>query len=344
MFNILSYFRRADGLRRVSSAGKREKEKKVRNVSKERSTVLTLSSFVRVAARGLSRSTADNYRTAVRSFVRFNGGRDLPLSTLDADTVRAYERWLRGQGVCPNTSSCYLRSLRAIYNKAASKRLVKDRAPFKGVFTGNERTVKRSIGAEEMRRLVLSSFPPPCGGGSGKEAAPAPGASALDLFLFSFYAMGMPFTDLAHLRKRQVKDGVLTYRRCKTGRQVRVKLEKCMLEILGRYKAEGTDYLFPILYKVKDGRICPVSYPCALNRYNRSLKQLARQAGIAVNLTSYVARHSWASIAYEHGVDLPVISKALGHTDTKTTLIYIEGIKDERLAEANRGLLERIGA
>ena len=327
---------KADNAKRADKADKAERMSKAQRCSP------TLSSFVHAAARGLSRSTADNYRTAVRSFVRFNGGRDIPLSALNADTVRAYERWLQDRGVCPNTSSCYMRSLRAIYNKAAAKRLVKDKALFKGVFTGNERTVKRSIGAEEMRRLVLSSFPPPCGGGSGKEAAPAPGASALDLFLFSFYAMGMPFTDLAHLRKRQVKDGVLTYRRCKTGRQVRVKLEKCMLEILGRYKAEGTDYLFPILYKVKDGRICPVSYPCALNRYNRSLKQLARQAGIAVNLTSYVARHSWASIAYEQGVDLPVISKALGHTDTKTTLIYIEGIKDERLAEANRELLERI--
>ena len=341
MFNVLSYFRRADGLRRVSPISKREKEKKVRNVSRERNAVPTLSVFTGAASRGVSRSTADNYRTAVRSFVRFNSGRDVPLSALDAETLRRYERWLREGGVCPNTSSCYLRSLRAIYNKAASKRLVKDRAPFKGLFTGNERTVKRSIGAEEMRRLVLSPFPPPCGGGKEKGA---PGASALDLFLFSFYAMGMPFTDLAHLRKPQVKDGVLTYRRRKTGRQVRVKLEKCMLDILEKYKAEGTDYLFPILYKVKDGRICPVSYPCALNRYNRSLKQLARQAGIGVNLTSYVARHSWASIAYEHGVGLPVISKALGHTDTKTTLIYIEGIKDERLAEANRGLLERIGA
>ena len=338
MFNVLSYFRRADGLRRVSSAGKREREKKVRNVSKERNAVPTLSGFINVAMKGVSRSTAENYRTAVRSFVRFNGGRDVPLSALDAETLRRYERWLRDRGVCPNTSSCYLRSLRAIYNKAAVKRLVKDRAPFKGLFTGNERTVKRSIGAEEMRRLVLSPFPPPFGGGKEKVA------SALDLFLFSFYAMGMPFTDLAHLRKRQVKDGVLTYRRRKTGRQVRVKLEKCMLDILGKYKAEGTDYLFPILYKVKDGKVHPVSYPCALNRYNRSLKELARQAGIGVNLTSYVARHSWASIAYEHGVGLPVISKALGHTDTKTTLIYIEGIKDERLAEANRGLLERIGA
>ncbi|MGP1623665.1 phage integrase SAM-like domain-containing protein, partial [Bacteroides heparinolyticus] len=93
MFSILSYFRRADGLRRVSPISKKEKEKKVRNVIKERNAVPTLSCFVRVAAGGLSRSTAENYRTAVRSFVRFNGGRDVPLSALDAETLRRYERW-----------------------------------------------------------------------------------------------------------------------------------------------------------------------------------------------------------------------------------------------------------
>ena len=327
MLGFLFKFKRAE-------IAKESGTKKSR-ASKERNAVPTLSVFTGAASRGVGRSTAENYRTAVRSFVRFNSGRDVPLSALDAETLRRYERWLREGGVCLNTSSCYLRSLRAIYNKAASKRLVKDRAPFKGLFTGNERTVKRSIGAEEVRRLVLSPFPPPCGGGKEKVA------SALDLFLFSFYAMGIPFVDLAHLKKSQVKDGVLTYHRRKTNRPVRVKLEKCMLDILEKYKAEGTDYLFPILYKVKDGRQVAVSYASALNRYNRSLKELARQAGIGVNLTSYVARHSWASIAYEHGIGLPVISKALGHTDTKTTLIYVEGIKDERLAEANRELLER---
>ena len=358
MFNILSYFRRTGGLRRVSPISKREKEKKVMNVSKEHRSAPTLSGFVHVAARGVSRSTADNYRTAVRSFIRFNGGRDVPLSTLDAETLRRYERWLRGQGVCPNTSSCYLRSLRAIYNKAVGKRLVKDRTPFKGLFTGNERTLKRGIGAEEMRRISRICLFPIGGEVGGQKDISLPAKQRItagkpeaaeteltcDLFLFSFYAMGMPFTDLAHLKQSQVKDGVLTYHRRKTNRPVRVKLEKCMLDILEKYKAEGTDYLFPILYKVKDGKQVSVSYASALNRYNRSLKLLALRAGIGVNLTSYVARHSWASIAYEHGVGLPVISKALGHADTKTTLIYIEGIKDERLAEANRGLLERIGA
>ncbi|WP_281644093.1 tyrosine-type recombinase/integrase [Bacteroides zoogleoformans] len=358
MFNIPFHFKRA------FSFGEKKTEKRVRKPQK---ISPTLSGFVHAAAEGVSLSTQENYRTAVRSFIRFSGGTDVPVSALDADSVRNYERWLRDRGVCPNTSSCYMRSLRAIYNKTATKRLVKDKEPFRGVFTGNERTVKRSIGEKEIRKLKslrspygLSPGPSPIGRGEGEW-----GSGASDFFLFSFYAMGMPFVDLAHLKRSQIKDGVLTYRRRKTGQQVRVRLEPCMLDILDKYKTEGTDYLFPILYKVKDGakdrmgsetdkgkdggkggpaggNLVEVSYSSALNRYNRSLKELARRAGIKENLTSYVARHSWASIAYEKNIDLPVISKALGHTDTKTTLIYITEIKDKRLASANRKLLKEV--
>lgn len=90
MFSILSYFRRPAGDAKAgSSVGKREKVKKARSVSKERSAAPTLSSFVDAAARGVSRSTAGNYRTAVRSLVRFNSGRDVPLSALDAETCAA---------------------------------------------------------------------------------------------------------------------------------------------------------------------------------------------------------------------------------------------------------------
>ena len=334
---------------------------------KKRKPVPMLSVCAEQAPRGVSRSTAENYRTAVRSFIRFCGNTDVPVSALNADNVRRYERWLQDRGVCPNTSSCYMRSLRAIHNKAASKRLVKDRKPFKGVFTGNSPTVKRGITAGELRRL--KSLSPAGGGAEDGEAGrkrTAVEAAALDFFLFSFYAMGMPFADLADLRRPQVRDGVLTYRRRKTGRQVRVTLEPCMLDILDKYATRESDYLFPILYKVKGGEKdrtkggdtdkgkdggkgrtkcgnpVEVSYSSALNRYNRALKTLAREAGIAVNLTSYVARHSWASIAYEGNVDLPVISKALGHTDTKTTLIYIGEINDTRPASANRKLLEEV--
>lgn len=121
MFKILSYFKRPDKLQRVSSVGKREKEKRVKKAKeaqgagKERRAAPTLSGFVHAATRGVSRSTADNYRTAVNSFIGFSDGGDVPLSILDAETMRRYERWLHEQGVCPNTSSCYMRSLRAIY-------------------------------------------------------------------------------------------------------------------------------------------------------------------------------------------------------------------------------------
>ncbi|WP_373724882.1 phage integrase SAM-like domain-containing protein, partial [Bacteroides heparinolyticus] len=120
-----------------------KKAKEAQGAGKERRAAPTLSGFVHAATRGVSRSTADNYRTAVNSFIGFSDGGDVPLSILDAETMRRYERWLHEQGVCPNTSSCYMRSLRAIYNKAVAKRLVKDKTPFKHVFTGNEKTIKR---------------------------------------------------------------------------------------------------------------------------------------------------------------------------------------------------------
>ena len=316
---------------------------------KRRSPAPLLSACAEQATQGVSLSTQENYRTAVRSFIRFCGGEDVRLSALDADTVRRYERWLQDRGVCPNTSSCYMRSLRAIYNKVAAKRLVKDKAPFKGVFTDNERAVKRSIGEKEIRKIKsLSPGPSPIGRGERGRRGAGSGASAADFFLFSFYAMGMPFVDLAHLKRSQIKNGVLTYHRRKTGQQVRVKLEPCMIDILDKYATQESEYLFPILYKVeegkdgKGGKTVEVPYPSALNRYNRALKTLARQAGISVNLTSYVARHSWASIAYGRNIDLPVISKALGHTNTQTTLVYISEIDDRQLASANRKLLKGI--
>ena len=330
----LSYFKHT-GAKRQNN--KQEAIKRTKQVRKDRATAPLLSSFVDVAAKGVSSSTAENYNTAVRSFTLFCGGGDARLSALNADSVWAYQQWLHDQGVCPNTSSCYMRSLRAIYNKAVAKHLVKDKAPFKGVFTGNERTVKRSIGKKEIRRLSRPL--------SYRGEAIGIMEMYLDIFLFSFYAMGMPFVDLAHLKRSQVRDGVLTYHRRKTGQQVKVTLEKCMLDILTKYAQRESEYLFPILYKVeggKGGKTVEVSYSSALNRYNRALKALARQAGIKQRLTSYVARHSWASIAYERNVDLPVISKALGHTDTKTTLIYISEIDDRQLAKANRKLLKEI--
>lgn len=291
----------------------------------------TFSTFLPSAVEGLSCSTAENYRTALRSFRRFNKGKDRCMSSVSVATVLEYERWLHDNGVSFNTSSCYLRSLRAIYNKAAERRLVGNVNPFKKAFTGNVPTVKRGMDITNVRLLQSLCLPV----GSRLQLT-------RDLFLFSFYAMGMPFTDMAYLRKCNICDSLLVYSRRKTGKRVTVRIEPCMLHIMKRYAVAGTDYVFPILYKVKNGKTLPIDYNTALNSYNRDLKHLSKVAGIKTSLTSYVARHSWASYAYAQNVSLSVISKALGHSNPRTTLVYVNELTDDRVARENKKLLKGI--
>jgi integrase len=164
-----------------------------------------------------------------------------------------------------------------------------------------------------------------------------------DLFLFSFYTRGMPFVDMAFLRKSQINDGVLTYDRHKTGQRVTVHLEPCMLEVISRYHNDDSTYVFPLL-KSENPQKAYDEYLYKLNQYNHSLKRLAKIAGVKDRLTSYTPRHTWASVAYDSNVDLPVISKALGHSNTQTTLTYIKEINDSRLDDANRMIVSKIEA
>lgn len=322
-FNFISIFRKI------------KREPKIRqmigkkNVNKKQ-IQLTLTMFLPMASVCVSTSTSENYKTAVRSFIRFNGGADILLTLINADMMKQYELWLRKSGVCPNTSSCYMRSLRAIYNKAVAKRQIPDKKPFNTVFSGNEKTQKRSVDVDDIRRIKSLSLPD----GSVQ-------ALTRDLFLFSFYAMGMPFIDMAYLKKSRIKDDFLTYYRHKTGKQVRIKLEKCMSDIISKYEDKHTDYIFPIIC-ITNKQSKERSYGSALSCYNRTLKTLSQKAGIKRKLTSYVARHSWASIAYGKNIELSTISKALGHTDTQATLIYINDINDTQLTKANKKILKEI--
>lgn len=268
-----------------------------------------------------SLKTIENYKTALRAFTRYAGA-DFPLRQLTADTVEGFAHWLRDQSVCPNTQSCYMRSLRAVLcqigERSEAERL------FSRVFTGNSKTEKRAVLPDDIMRLRTFDLP-----------ADSYLSRARDLFLFCFYAQGLPFADAVRLQWSQVSDGSLTYYRRKTGQRVSVALDPLMAEIAERYRQAGSDMLFPCFAPASEH-----DYLLQLNHYNRALKRLAAMAHIDHKLTSYVARHSWASMAYKASVDLPVISKALGHTNPQTTLIYVKEINDCRLAEANHKLLD----
>lgn len=274
-------------------------------------------------------STCSNYMTARRSLATFLGGEDIAIERVSPTLIEKYSSWLSARGVCSNTISCYMRSLRFMYNTAVKRKRTRQQNPFRNVFTGNEKTRKRALTKDEMRRI--------------EGIKPADGtftSLARDIFMFSFYAMGMPFTDIAALKKSQISNGVITYRRQKTGQEVKVGIEPCMTRIMKRHCREDSEYVFP-LHKGLQGTPHR-AYEKLLNRYNRALNAVAEQAGIHGKLTSYVARHTWASMAYHSNVPLNVISQAMGHATPRTTLIYIKELDNRIVMKANRKILNKI--
>lgn len=266
-------------------------------------------------------SRAANYLTAIHSFTKAVG--ELPLNKISATVVERYQTWMRTQGICENTASCYNRSLRAIYNKAVAEGLVKDCKPFRDCYTGRMKTEKRSVNEDCIRLLKNADL-------SHHEELKL----TRDLFLFSFYTMGMPFVDIAYLKKSQINDTMLVYSRHKTHQLVKVPLCKSALHIINMYSHQTSDYVFPLLSSLNEAKAYQ-EYCTRLNAYNRSLKRLAKETGIDITLTSYTMRHSWASLAYKSGVPLPVISQALGHTRPDTTMIYIRSLDNAQMREGN---------
>lgn len=239
------------------------------------------------------RRTAQHYRAALNSFMRYCGGRDLALGDMDADLVQSYEAYLKNVAkVCLNTSSFYLRVLRATYNRAAGRGLaIKGQPPFKNVYTGVARTRKRAIPAESVSLIRHPDT----------AKALTPGQElARDTFLMCFYLRGISFIDLAHLRKSDLRDGYLHYTRSKTGQRLSVRWEREMQEIVDKYQAQtaSSPYLLPFLAshavhgKPKDrAREEARLYHNAEARIAYHLKKLGARLGIKGRLTIYVARH-----------------------------------------------------
>lgn len=277
-----------------------------------------------------SHSTVDNYRTALRSFMAFAGD-SLLVDEIDQQLMDHYQQHLQSKGICLNTVSCYMRSLRTIYNKVVAKtKMTITENPFDTVFVGKTKTQKRSIADEDIRRIQQLVLP-----------AHSYLKLCQDTLLFSLYALGMPFVDIAYLKRSQISDGIILYYRHKTKQPVHVRIEPCIQEIIDRYNNPESKYIFPFI--TSDDKAKAIrQYLTSLGRYNRVLKRIAAMAGVTANITSYTMRHTWATLAFHNNVDLSIISKALGHTNTNTTITYIREIDDAPIAEANRMLLEKL--
>ena len=273
--------------------------------------------------------TSETYTAALKSFMRFRNERDVMLEEIDSEMMMLYEAWLKERDISMNTISFYMRILQATYNRAIEKELTVQRYPFKHVYTGVEKTVKRAVPFKYIKKIKDLELP----AGSSIDFA-------RDMFLFSFYTRGMSFVDIAYLKKADLKSGVLTYRRQKTGRRLSIKWEKPMQEIVDKYNTNGTPYLLPIIRDMNaDIRR---QYKNAAHLVNDKLKKLGEKLGLTVPLTSYVARHGWASIARSRNIPLAIISEAMGHDSEKTTRIYLASLDTTSVDKANSRILKAL--
>lgn len=273
--------------------------------------------------------TSETYAAALRSFRKFRKDEDIMLDCINSEVMEAYEAWHRSRGVAPNTVSFYTRILRAVYNQAIEDGIIENRNPFRHVYTGIDKTVKRALPLQTIKKikaLDLSLHPTL--------------DYARDMFMLSFMLRGMSFVDMAYLRKTDLSNGYIIYRRRKTGQQLTIKWTKDMQLVLDKYPENASGYLLPIVRN--PGTNERYTYRNASYNINRSLKAVAKMAGVTIPLTLYVARHSWASAAKSKGIPLGIISEGMGHDSETTTQIYLTSLDTSAVDKANSLILSSI--
>lgn len=282
---------------------------------------------------------AATYRNTARVLRRFTKGRDLPFADLTASTLEAFDQHLRDAGCTGGGISVYMRTLRAVVGKATKKKYMHpDQYPFEtklgsgyAIAQLNSENNPRPLSGTDMDKM--KAFP--------VDEHPHL-ADAVRLFLFSYYSGGMNFADIARLRPSDMKDGRIVYKRQKTKRKGRdaelsFKVGGEVAAIIEAYAGHGGQYLFPILgpghvtEKQKKGRIDK-----CLKETNRRLKEVASILGIENNLTTYVARHTFATTLNWKDVPVEVISQRMGHKTTATTQRYLKRLPNKVLDEVDQ--------
>lgn len=270
---------------------------------------------------------AATFQSTKNSIANFTENKDYDFNSLGLDFIRMYEMYLLERKCAATTRSVYFRTFRTLWKNAIRDKVCPEtNYPFKDfnfAKYNNPRTKKRAITKEQIDKVAELDL------SSDQDTL----INSRNYFLFSFYCRGLNFTDLASLKWENIKDGELNYIRSKTKEGFSFQLHTSAVKIIEYYKhIEGNSdagYIFPILYKrhhseksIRDRKLK------ILKRVNKDLKELATKAGIEKNITTYVARHSYATVLRRNRISKEIIGQSLGHENTKTTDIYLDDIGD----------------
>ena len=282
---------------------------------------------------------ANFYKFALNSLKTFNNGSmDIPFIEIDVTWLRKYESWMKANGNSTNTLGVRFRALRAIYNLAIQQHVVKkEYYPFDEfkVSKLRESTSKRAISKEAIQKIMnfdvkkITEYHTPLI------------ELSRDVFIFSYLGCGINFIDIAYLKRKNIRGNRVIYSRHKTGKNINFPLQPHAIKLIEKYNNPQSEYLFPILNEKvhitelqQDYRIKKI-----IKKVNKWLKVIAEKVGIETDLTTYVARHSYATVLKRSGVNVALISETLGHSDLKTTQIYLDSFENSQIDEALENLL-----
>ncbi len=280
---------------------------------------------------------ANVYKDTKNSLIKFHGKKDLLFSDIDVRWLNKYETWLRGQGLKDTSMSFYFRTFRALFNKAISEKIVKkDVYPFADYKLSKFKmqTQKRAISKDEMKRIIELALP-----------SDSRLRFAQQIFSFIYFAQGINIKDVALLRWKNITNDRVYYIRSKTKQLINVGLSESIKNILNEFQPltgdDKENYIFPILDKnvhVTQTQIANRNHKI-MGQINKHLKEIAKMLDIDTPLSTYVARHTYATVLKKGGANYSKISQALGHTNLKTTEIYLKDFDDDEIDKMNDALL-----
>ena len=258
---------------------------------------------------------------------------------VDLQFLQDWELFMRKRGNSSNDIATKFSVFKSVYNKAlADEVFVSKINLFQKFKVGSlwTPTRKRAITKEDISKLI------------GVEVTNMPRGEykvlAKNIFLFSYFTAGMNFKDIACIRFGDIMNDRVYYARHKTKKEMNCRLIAQAKEIIATYwngEHSDEDYIFPILDRhvhITEQQIFNRLHK-TLVRINQELKKLGKDAGIKLPLSTYVARHTFATVLKRSGVDVAIISEALGHSDIATTQIYLDSFENSQIDEAMKNLL-----
>ena len=265
------------------------------------------------------------------SLIKFNGHLNLYFSDIDVSWLRKYEIWLRSDGIAENTIGIRFRTLRMMYNIAITEKIVNpEHYPFHTykVSKLHEETAKRALTKSDIQKVI------------DYHSSKSHIQLAIDIFTFTYFMGGINFVDIAFLTNTNIVENQLVYYRKKTGKLIKLPIQPKAMELICKYQNANSEYLFPILfsYHTTEQQIANRIHK-VITKVNTQLKKLGKELKIQIDITTYVARHSFATVLKRSGVSTSIISESLGHSSEKVTRIYLDSFENSQISEAMMNLL-----